>query len=264
MTGDGARAEREAFRQQRLAMLTGLGGSLSMVAVPAVPRTPATFEGLPGTWGLGEGADGVRVTAAAAEGVLVDGDLLDGTALLGPASGLRFSGTVTAAVAREVDGTWYLQVADTTSPNLAAFAGLEVYDHDPAWVLDAVHRSRPEAERATTAGRLGSDEQHRRDSLGGLEVTLDGRVHHLAVHASFVPGVVTISFTDETSGSETPSTGRVLVMPSGSDGPVVLDLDGAMLLPHESSPVHPCPTPPSGDHLPVAVRAGERAVRFDR
>lgn len=223
MTDGAARTERETFRQQRPAMLTAPGGTLSMVAMPAIPRAPATLEGLPGTWGLQEGADGVQVTAAAAEGVRVDGDLLDGTALLGPASGLTFSESVTPGVAREVDGTWYLQVSDTASPHLAAFTNLEEYDHDPAWVLDATYRSRPEAEHATTASRARSDEQHRRDSPGDLEISMDGQVHRLAVYESSMSGVVTLNFTDATSGPETPWSGRM-----------------------------------------VAVRAGERAVRFDR
>lgn len=89
-------------------------------------------------------------------------------------------------------------------------------------------------------------------------------MHRLAVYASFVPGVVTLNFTDATSGPETPWSGRMVALPAPSDGPVVLDLNGAMLQPHELSPVYPCPTPPSGNRLPVAVRAGERAVRSAR
>lgn len=80
----------------------------------------------------------------------------------------------------------------------------------------------------------------------------------------FIPEWVTVNFTDGTSGSQTPSTGRILVLPRMSDGPVVVAFNQAMLLPHESSSVYPCPVPPAGNHLPMAVTAGERALRFHR
>ena len=261
MTERRSNSDPEAFRQQRLAMLTGPGGSLSMVAMPTITASPQTFEGLPGMWSCPHPAAGVSV-AATADDLQIDGHQLVGTALLSPASRLRFSATVTAQVAQEVDGTWFLQVADTESPHLAAFDGLETYDVDPDWVLQAHYRSRTEAERPTLAGRLGGDDQHTRNCPGDVEFTLDNHMHRLAVYASFIPGWFTINFTDETSGSQTPSAGRILALPLNSDGPVVLDFNQAMLLPHESSSVYPCPTPPAGNHLPIAVTAGERALRF--
>lgn len=264
MTDHQPSTDPEAFRQQRLAMLTGPGGSLSMVAMPAITTSPRTFEGLPGTWSCPDATEGVSVTATTGDDLQVDGNQLDGTAVLGPQSLLRFSKTVTARVAPEVDGTWFLQVADSDSPNLAAFEGLETYDVDPGWVVDARYRSRAEADRQILTGRLGSDEQHQRSSPGDVEFTLGGQTHCLAVYAMFMPGWMTLNFTDETSGSQTPSAGRILALRLGADGPVVLDFNQAMLLPHESSSVYPCPVPPAGNHLPVAVTAGERAVRFRR
>lgn len=264
MTDHRAGPDHEAFRLQRLAMLTGPGGSLSMVAMPAITRLSRIFEGLPGTWSCPDATDGVSVTATTDDDLSVDGRQLDGTAVLGPESLLRFSKTVTARVAQEVDGTWFLQVADSDSPNLAAFAGLETYDVDPGWVVDARYVSRAEADRLTMAGRLGSDKLHQRSSPGDVQLTLGGQEHRLAVYASFMPDWVTINFTDQTSGSQTPAAGRILALPRVSDGPVVLDFNRAMLLPHESSSVYPYPVPPAGNHLPVAVTAGERAVCFHR
>lgn len=252
----------EAFRTQRLAMLTGPGGSLSMVAMPVISTSDRTFKGLPGTWSGSEA--GVTVTAAANEDLQVDGHGLDGTVLLTPESILRFSETVTARVGREVDGTWFLQVADSNAPNLIAFEGVEAYDIDPHWVIDAQYRSRAEADRSVLAGRLGSDTDHQRSSPGDVVFAVDGHEHSLAAYDTFMPGFVTINFTDQTSGSQTPSAGRVLGLRQPADGPVVLDFNQAMLLPHESSSVYPCPMPPGGNDLPLAVTAGERALRFHR
>lgn len=86
----------EPFRQQRPAMLTGPGGSLSMVAMPAITPWPRTFEALPGTWSCPDATAGVQVTATADDDLCIDGHQLEGTALLGPTSRLRFSATVSA------------------------------------------------------------------------------------------------------------------------------------------------------------------------
>lgn len=264
MTNHEPTTEYEALRSQRLGMLTAPGGSLSMVAMPAITTTPQTFRGLPGTWSCPDGTDVVSVTASREEHLHVDGHKLVGTSELSPESLLRFSESVTARVAREVDGTWFLQVADSDSPNLAAFASLERYDIDPGWVIKATYQSRATDNRVTLAGRLGSEQTHQRNSPGDLTMTLGGREHHLAVYATFMPNWVTVNFTDKTSGAQTPSAGRILALPQPADGPIMLDFNQAMLLPHESSPVYPCPIPPAGNHLPVEVTAGERAVHFNR
>lgn len=257
-----ANSEREAFTQRRLAMLAGPGGSLSMVAMPEITATNQSFTDISGSWRYS--AEGVIATASAADELTVDGHVLDGTEVLNPSSKIVFSKTRTATVGQEVDGTWYLQVSDSAAPNLEAFAELEMYPYDEAWVVEATYRRRAETDRASMAGRLGSDELHRRDSPGDVEFTLQGEKQSLAVYATFSPQFVTVNFTDRTSGSETPATGRILGMPRPSEGPVVLDFNQAMLLPHESSSVYPCPMPPTGNDLPVEVRAGERAVRFYR
>lgn len=263
MIDDGPPTDHDAFRRQRLQMLTGPGGSLSMIAMPAITTVPRTFEGFPGTWSCPD-ALGVSVTATTADDLLVDGELLVGTAVLGPGSSVTFSDTVSARVAQEVDGTWYLQVSDTKSANLADFDSVETYDYDPAWVVDARYHPRVETDRPTMAGRLGSGDLHRRDSPGDVGFTMLGQQHRLAVYATFSADWVSVNFTDLTSRSETPSAGRIMMLPRENDSAVVLDFNRAMLLPHESSGVYPCPLPPEGNHLPVAVTAGERAVRFNR
>lgn len=253
----------DAFRQQRLAMLTGPQGSLSMIAMPEITATPRTFDALPGCWRRSDVVGGVTVSAVAADNLKIDGRLLDGTAVVDPKASLRFSQTVTAGVGQEVDGTWYLQVSDTESATLAAFAELETFAYDEAWIIDARYRARPETERPSLVGRQGSDALHQRDSPAEVTFTLLGEEHCLAVLATAFDGWATVNFTDQTSGSETPRAGRILAIPRGSDRTIALDFNRAMLLPHESSSVYPCPVPPRGNHLPMEVRAGERALRFD-
>lgn len=70
----------ETFRQQRLALLTGPGGSLSMIAMPAITSTPQTFDGLPGVWSCPDAsAAGVSVTVSKHDNVQIIGHQLEGT-----------------------------------------------------------------------------------------------------------------------------------------------------------------------------------------
>lgn len=59
MTGRRSDSDPDALRQQRLAMLTGPGGRLSMVARPAITASPQRFEGLPGMCSCPNAAAGV-------------------------------------------------------------------------------------------------------------------------------------------------------------------------------------------------------------
>lgn len=112
MTNTQPTAEHVAFKTQRQAMLTAPNGRLSMIAMPAITATAHTFDGLPGSWRRFEQGDGVEVSATVADHLEIDGHLLDGVAVVTPASDIRFSDTVTAGVGQEVDGTWFFQVSD--------------------------------------------------------------------------------------------------------------------------------------------------------
>ena len=85
---------------------------------------------------------------------------------------------------------------------------------------------------------------------------------HFALTAfnGYAPGIAShILFTDATSGVTTYPANRSLQVPApGADGTVILDFNRATNLPCAYTDFATCPLPPAGNHLPVAVTAGEQ------
>jgi ketosteroid isomerase-like protein len=79
-----------------------------------------------------------------------------------------------------------------------------------------------------------------------------------------MPGQRLVVFTDETNGTETPDIGRWLVLPLLEPGSTLtVDFNQATLSHHHVNPaVFTCPLSPPGNHLPMRVEAGERALVY--
>jgi uncharacterized protein len=97
------------------------------------------------------------------------------------------------------------------------------------------------------------------DAPGRIEFTLDGQELTLTAFNGPTPGSLFVLFTDETSGVTTYAANRSLkVDPPAADDTVVLDFNRATNLPCAYTEFATCPLPPEGNHLPVAVEAGEK------
>ena len=74
-----------------------------------------------------------------------------------------------------------------------------------------------------------------------------------------------ITFTDGTSGTDTPGMGRWLILsrPKDATGTARIDFNRAVVPHHMFSAAFPCPLPPRENHLPLRVEAGERAPVFE-
>ena len=96
-----------------------------------------------------------------------------------------------------------------------------------------------------------------------LAVTINGTEHLLHVIET-MPGQRLVVFTDETNGNGTTKIGRWLLLPLQEPGSTVaVDFNLAILSQHHVSPaVFTCPTEPAGNHLPMRVEAGERALIY--
>lgn len=147
---------------------------------------------------------------------------------------------------------------------LRGFRGLSYYAPDEAWALSAPLEALagPEAGEVTLETNTG---QPRVMALAGrVRVPLPGGEHTLSVFAPLgetAPARVFIPFRDATSGPETYGAGRYL------DAPVSRGPGGALVQLDFNLAYHPycaygdgwtCPLPPAENHLPGAVRAGER------
>ncbi|MEV6227742.1 DUF1684 domain-containing protein [Saccharopolyspora shandongensis] len=96
-----------------------------------------------------------------------------------------------------------------------------------------------------------------------LAVSINGTEYVLSVLED-MPGQRLVVFTDETNGTETPEIGRWLVLPLLKPGSTLtVDFNQATLSHHHLAPaVFTCPLSPPGNHLPMRVEAGERALVY--
>lgn len=151
------------------------------------------------------------------------------------------------------------------------FAGLHYFEPDPAYRVHAMLEPGDGSELVIDTG--GEDGAVRYRRIGRLAFEIDAQVCRLTV-LSLVQygGGLFVPFRDTTSGHETYGGGRYLfdtakdtdglvleITPGSSD--VVIDLNFAYNASCAYSPRWACPLAPPENHLPVAVRAGEKIYK---
>ncbi|WP_432562712.1 DUF1684 domain-containing protein [Kineococcus sp. SYSU DK003] len=251
---DTARAAWEAWRTSRTAELSKPHGWLSLTGLHWLVGGPAAVEGLPGVWGSVEG--GVSVTATAADEVVVEGAVVDGTVRVQTVEG--GPGILVGIGERRVEvmqrsGMHALRVRDPQSPTLAAFTGVPVFDFDERYVLDAEFVPHAQVQDVVV-GAVVEGLQHHQQAVGVVRFELGGP-QQLTV---FRGG--SALFTDATSGVTTTGTTRSVPVPTVG-GRVVLDFNRAQNLPCAFTDHATCPLPPAENRLTVAVPAGEKDPR---
>ncbi|QAY69286.1 DUF1684 domain-containing protein [Xylanimonas protaetiae] len=273
-----------AWHAERERDLATPHGWLSLVAYHWLPAEPSRLPGLPGLWWAD--ADGARTRPGSApdeHGSLHADDVVDGSADAVVAEGAsRILGTflpagrspldadpgATAEVAVELvrrTGRYAVRVRDPHAPALLGFAGVPVFGHDDAWVLDATVRLFAEP-RAETVGAARIGLVHRTQVVGEVDLPYPGdpaRTVTLALTGK--PGGATLLlFSDEAAGV---APWRVLwldlpeTLAPGAEGTVRVDLNRTINLPYAFSDHGTCPAPVPGNHVPFAVTAGEKAPR---
>jgi len=94
-------------------------------------------------------------------------------------------------------------------------------------------------------------------SPGYVTFALDGQECRLEAQPE--GGGLFFNFSDATSGKTTYPVGRFLDAPAPVDGVVTLDFNQATNPPCAWTAYATCPLPPAGNHLTVAIKAGELA-----
>src|SRR5690606_30780939 len=129
-------------------------GSLALTNTQLVD-TEQPIWGVPGRWApLPEGESGLTVIASAADGIRVDGELVDGEAIVrgrdhANPGDVVFSDTVRGAVITQAGGGYALRVWDAKSEAIENFGGIDAYPYNPDWVVTAAWEENPEG---TTMG----------------------------------------------------------------------------------------------------------------
>jgi uncharacterized protein (DUF1684 family) len=223
-----------------------------------------TIWGVPGTWGpLPDGQSGLAVTAAAADGIQVDGQLVDGTAVVrgkddpNPGS-VVFDDHTVGTVIRGEDGQYALRVWDSRSEAIAEFGSIEAFPYNPDWVVTGTFTPNP---AGTTVGFSHIKDEGATRELpvpGDIAVTLEGEEYRIA---AFKDGKrLQLVFADATSGDDTYGVGRFLFVAPNPDGSITLDFNYAVLPPCAFSYNFNCPLPPKQNRFPFRVEAGEKQV----
>jgi hypothetical protein len=257
-------AERYAtFRERRALAAVQPQGPLALVNTQWV-ADEQTVWGVPGRWAPAPaGTSGLLVTAEAAEGIHVDGSLVDGTVLVrgkdDPSpSAIVFNDHTTGFVIAGDDGLYALRVWDAQSEGIANFGGIDAFDYAPEWVVTGTFR---EIEGGTVVGfeHLKDDGKTRGEVVPGeIRFTHDGVEYDVAAFKS--GRALQLVFADATNGDDTYSVGRFLFVAPNADGSITLDFNTAILPPCAFSYAFNCPLPPKQNRFPFRVEAGEKNV----
>ncbi|MFB7375916.1 DUF1684 domain-containing protein [Kitasatospora purpeofusca] len=265
-----AAEEWQHWSDGRAATVSAPHGQLALTGTHWLEPEPAAIAGLPGVWWAD--AEGVRLRAAAADGVTVAGadTPVDGEVLLrpdtDPAADTAALGEV-LLVPIEREGEPALRVFDPNSPGRASFAGISAYPYAPEWAVPAVFT--PFEDGGEDAGEDGAgrtvlvpnaDGKERPLAVTGqIAFTVAGEHRTLTVSRSG-DGRLSGVIADATSGRDTYRFRFVTLPAPDQDGRTVLDLNRAYLPPCAFADHFICPFPPPGNRLDFAVEAGEKQV----
>lgn len=261
---DTTTAEAEAWKtyheRRELAVVQPLG-SLALVNTQIIDSEQPVW-GVPGRWApLPEGESGLRVVATAADGIRVDGELVDGEAIVrgkdDPNPGeVVFSDTLRGFVIAQEGGSYALRIWDAESEGIRKFGGIDAFPYDPAWVITGTWSVNPEG---TTMGfeHLKDEGKTREEVIPGkITFTHDGVVYDIVAFKS--GRALQLVFADATNGDSTYSVGRFLYVAPNADGTITLDFNRAVIPPCAFSYAFNCPLPPKQNRFPFAVEAGEK------
>ncbi|MDN3055140.1 DUF1684 domain-containing protein [Streptomyces sp. SRF1] len=154
-----------------------------------------------------------------------------------------------------------LRFWDAAAPALTAFDHVDVFDYDPAWVLEAAYTPVPGARRV--AFEHIRDNGGTRDLVvpGDIAVTVDGRDYTLSAFDD--DGSLLLVFGDPTNGDSTYGAGRFLFVERTDDEHrVILDFNRAFVPPCGFSDQYNCPMPPRQNRFHLPVEAGEKLPVF--
>lgn len=263
-TDDESRSAYADFRRKRDQGVSGPQGAIALVTTAWVAE-PTSIEGVPGSWAPAPSGDGLQVTADASAEIIVDGQTVDGDAVvysqdsMTPSS-VRFDDRRTAfVIGPDFHGRFALRVWDAEMAAERGFAGIAAYDFDPAWVKQGTFAP-VEGGVAFEYGKSQGGSLRRALSPGTIRFEHDGaEVELLALPDG---DSLQIVFADATTGGATYDVGRFLFVRPRSDGTVSLDFNRAIVPPCAMSDQFNCPLPPADNRLAFPIEAGEQRPVF--
>ena len=271
---DGWRQDTEAWHAGRIARLRQPDGWLSLVglhwlqpgthAIGSAAANDVVLAVGPARLGTVSLVDGtVTLSPAADAGVQVDGAPVSTPLVLaadssGKPTVVRFAEGRASFMLIERSGRLGLRVRDAQAATLTGFKGIDTFDIDPSWRIEARFEPHPPGRTIDIASVINTLEPM--PNPGAVVFERDGRTHRLeAVDEG--DGQLFLIFADRTNGKETYGAGRFLYAqpPAAGEDTVVLDFNRAYNPPCALNAYSTCPLPPPENRLDLAVTAGEKA-----
>lgn len=148
-----------------------------------------------------------------------------------------------------------VRTRDPQSPARSSFTGRKWFPINPAYRLQATFHPYDDVKSIEVDNILGT--QTALKGLGYITFELDGEARQFIAFEGGAKQLWLI-FRDTSSGQETYGSGRFLMADILEDGTVDLDFNKAYNPPCAFTPYATCPLPPRENHLPVALRVGEK------
>ncbi|MFD7227111.1 DUF1684 domain-containing protein [Streptomyces sp. NPDC059881] len=251
------RQDWQNWHERRVASVSAPYGPLSLSGTHWLSDHPeGRLPVIPGRWR--EDGDEVVLTAAAEDGLVVDGKPLTGdvrlTADNAPVGESRVSHGERRLVVLRREGLWAVRDFDPAAPARRAFLGIDATPYEPRWAVPG--RFVPYEHRSVRV--RNADGRERGLGLSGeIIFELDGTEHRLqaAVEAD---GSLWAVLADATSGKSSYRFRFLRPAAPAADGSVLVDLNRALLPPCAFADHFICPFPPPGNTLTTDIAAGER------
>ncbi|MEP6484881.1 MAG: DUF1684 domain-containing protein [Rudaea sp.] len=272
-SGGDYRQHIETVRQQRVTRLTGPTGWLTLVALDwlkngkntvgsakdndiVIAKTPAHL----GTITLAGGKATIELDAKS--DATIDGTKKPSSELLDDSHEKPTtvaSGTVSFYLI-ERNGQYALRVKDSDALTRKNFVGLDYFETDPSWRIEAKWEAYDPPHEVEEPNVLGKTDKV--IVPGAAVFERDGKTYRLEPVIE-TPGDTNLFlvFADKTSGKETYGAARFVYSDAPKDGKVIIDFNTAYNPPCAFTPYATCPLPTAQNRLATRVTAGEKKYR---
>jgi uncharacterized protein (DUF1684 family) len=175
----------------------------------------------------------------------------------GSLSWLLFGNRLVELVLR--GGRYAVRQRDPGAATRQGFTGVPTYPLNPEWVVRGWYTpyGAPERIEVSTAR---DDLRQQVTAVGTVHLALGDSAYELVATAAS-DNRLSLSFHDETNGSETAPWRSVTTGVVERDGSVLIDFNRTINLPFAFTAFGTCPAPATGNRLGVPVSAGEKKVR---
>ncbi|WP_337983825.1 DUF1684 domain-containing protein [Lysinibacillus sp. C5.1] len=250
----------QAWHKQRHIDVTGAQGDLTLIAMHELTsESETTVKQIAGSWKPTSPSElGLTLTATAEDQLFINGVLVEGEVhIIADETIVQTRNGISAMATSQPGSMHLLAIWDENSPALQTFSHIAAYEMNK----QAIYNGKLIKDDAMIEFSHTGDAHHAARShvsTGVIEVEIGGVHYRLRPFQSGRYSI--IIFRDATSGNETYSMGRMLIIEQLDDDTVLLDFNKAFLPPCAFSSSFNCPMPPLSNRIQSKIEAGEKQI----